>query len=282
MERLVIQDGTAELHLPGTAMRTIPTGDVVRAVQGQGVRGLTEEPLAPTVRWRVECGPLTLYILELEPALRWIRWLSPKSPILHGSRAVYESYRLATPFVVLKVPFLHGKIQPGCEVFYRNAPLSEKGLESELFWPNLLNVSPHSYGCTAWFCTQYLGTELVKSRRGRRRDLSESAQLAAVAHHLWGGGFNRSSEVHEGTSCFSKAAEDGLDPRVTDVERWQKASVKNRRFILKVSWKATDLTVRRLVQKQLEAHNLPRDVSDTSELISVLLAKDTPQAGSKK
>lgn len=271
MEQLKFVDSCVELKLPGASSRKLATSDVIGAIQSEGVKGLTEEPLRECVRWRVECNSWLVYILELKPALRWIRWIDPSSPIPFGTEATYRDFRLATPYVILKVPFQQGKVASRCEVFYRNEPIVD--LDSELFWCNLLNVSPNAYGCTAWFCTQYLGTQLEKASRRRAKPRTESQQLDAVLAHLWGGGFNRSSEHHEGKSCFSKAAEDKLDARVRDVEGWQRASVEDPNFVLKVRWKPTGLTVRKLISSQLASFQLPRDLAETGELINVLLGK---------
>jgi len=268
-EQVILKEKTAALHMSGGTVKEIPSKQLVETVQEYGLRGLSPEALPDNVKWKVECGPLSIYILELKPDLRSICWISPKSRADLGPKASYDQYRLATPFIVLKVPFLGGMIQPRCELFYRNQPL--RRLEDELYWCNLLNVSPNSYHCTAWICTQYLGKELhlVPGMPAQRPGILR--QLDALVTHLWGGGFNRSSEHHEGQSCFSKAVQDGLDPRVTSVDRWQKESLKDPNFVLKVAWKPTGLTVGSLLDRHIKSSGVHRDLSDTAELISTLL-----------
>ncbi len=270
-EKLTLVDSTAELALPGAALRSLPAQEVIGAIQSEGITGMTEEPLRECVRWRVKCGAWTIYVLELKPGLRWIRWIDPKSPIPFGPDALYSDYKLATPYVVLLIPFKDGRVQSRCEVFYRNEPI--ENLDSKLFWSNLLNVSPNAYGCIAWFCTQYLAKELKLKSRRSRQVLTFSGQLDAVLTHLWGGGFNRSSEHNEGQSCFSKAVEDRIDARVTDVERWQAESVADSNFVREVEWKSTKLSVRRLIMRHFARAQLPRDLADTGELVNVLLAR---------
>jgi hypothetical protein len=197
-----------------------------------------------------------------------LSWIHPESPLPFGPQAIYTPRRLATPYVVLKVPFLHGQIIPQAELFYRNRPLA--GLDDELFWSNLLNVSPHAYGCRAWICTQYLKTE--------RPQLGVTAGLDALLHHLWGGGFNRSSEQHEGSSAFKKAGEDKIDPRVTDVDRWEQESIKNPRFVLDVKWKPVGVTVRKMIQEELDRHKAVRDLGRTGELVNLLSATRQPKS----
>ncbi len=283
MEKLTFCDSTVEIELPGAASRSVSSSDVIGMIQSEAMRGLTDEPLPPCARWRVTCGAQTIWVLELEPALRWIRWLDPESPIPLGEEALYRDFRLATPYVVVVVPFANGRVTPRCEVFYRNEPLT--GLDSELHWCNLLNVSPNSYGCVAWFCTQYLGKALqqqvqaalaagsIDAERARQM-LSPLRQLDAVLSHLWGGGFNQSSEHNEGKSCFSKASEDGLDPRVAgDVCRWEQCSIEDPRFVLDIAWKPTGKTVRGVIERHLGRQQQPRDLSDTDELINLLMAR---------
>lgn len=236
-------------------------GDLIEVIRTNSVRGFDQNPLPKNnLAWKVESGPLTICIVELEPAFRVLEWIHPDSPLPFGPQAIYTPRRLATPYVVLKVPFMHGTILPQAELFYRNLPLTS--LDDELYWSNLLNVSPHSYGCRAWVCTQYLRTECPQP--------GVTPGLHALLNHLWGGGFNRSSEQHEGSSAFKKAGDDKVDPRVTDVDRWEKESIKDPRFVLKVNWKPVGVTVRQLIQEELNRHKVVRDLSRTGELVSLL------------
>lgn len=267
-EGIFIRGTAAEVHLPAASAQEMPLARFLELVKETAIRGMDPEALPDLVKWKVECGPLAVYILELKPELRSILWVDPQGPAPLGPEARYKLYRLATPFVVLKIPFIHRKIQPRCELFYRNEPLRKLG--DGLFWSNLLNVSPESYGCTAWVCTQYLpGLGGMPGRPSRRGGFLGG--LDVFIEHLWGGGFNGSSEAHEGRSCFSKARADKIDPRVTDVERWQAESVKDPGFVLKVAWKPVGLTVEDILRREIESFGLGRDLADAGELISVLL-----------
>jgi hypothetical protein len=271
VENIVLQNGSATLHLEDASPRQLPAREIIRTVEKQALLGLTEEPIPETVRWRIVCGDLEVYLVELKPDLRLIRWLSAASPKPYGDDATYEDYRLATPFVIIKVPFVKGQVHHTCEVFYRNSAL--RHLDDELYFSNLLNVSPDAYGCRAWFCTVKLDEELERLTLGDGKpNASVHDKLDTVLAHLFGGGFNLSSEHNEGKSCFSKARDDGLDERVTDVKRWQKASLEDPRFVLEVPWTRTGRTVRQILLGQLELCGLPRDLSKTSELINLLLA----------
>ena len=234
------------------------------------IQGLFPEPMADNEKWRVPCGRASISVVELKPELRWIKWLAPDSPAPYGSKATYVERELATPYVVLVVPFNNNRVLPRVEAFYRNAPLeSPDDPGGELYWPNLLNVSPNAYGCTAWFCTQYLKRTSIKP--------SITAGLNAVIHHLFGGTFNASSEAHEGNSTWSQCVTDKVDPRVTDVERWQDESRKDPNFVLSVKWKPAGVTVRNVVESAMRALRVAPAPDSAEALGNLLLRKRKPR-----
>lgn len=243
-ECIVIEGEKVELRNGEAASPSATVEQWLQQVNRHSVRGLTAEPIADHVKWRVAAGGTEIFIVQLDPVLRVVQWIDRHSPVPFGPEATTSPRSLATPYVILKVPFRRKRVIHRVEVFYRNQPLSAaNGPGGELFWPNLLNVSPHAHGCTAWLCTQFLDRE--NSVRGI------TAGLNAVVHHLWGGPFNLSSEAHEGASTFSKAQQDGLDARVTDVERWQEESLRDARFPLSVAWRPTGLDVQKLILSEL-------------------------------
>ncbi len=258
-EAIVLKGEHAVTSGEGSGLKaTLPA--LAAAVAEASVRGLDEECIPGNTRWSVQAGPLTVCIVELEPALRRLLWIDEGAGRVRlGSEATYGVRSLATPYVVLKVPFLRGRMVPRAELFYRNAPL--RHASDELYWPNLLNVSPHAHDCNAWLCTQFVGD----APRG------VYAGLDALVTHLWGGGFNRSSELHEGQSAFGKAKADGIDCRVTDVDRWQKESVKNPWFVLDVAWKPVGVTVRQLIEREIEALQLTPRFATVQEWTTLLL-----------
>lgn len=270
-EVLVLRGNTAELRLPGSSVQTVPAARLAEALRAHGPNGLHAEALPDNTKWRVDAGRLTVFIIELKPEARSILWIDPKSPVPFGPGARYGRHRVATPFVVMKAAFLDGILLPTCELFYRNDPLRRLGEGDDLYWSNLLNVSPSSYGCTAWVCTQYL--EPPPGRPLAAPSLTE--RLHALCLHAWGGGFNRSSDFHESKSCFQKAIDDGLDERVTDIGRWEAATEADASFILRIAWKPTGITVEKLIAREIERHRVLSDLGDASEWVSLLLARGT-------
>lgn len=260
-ERIILQGGEAQVAGGDGASVKASLDCFVSAVRDHSVLGLEPEALADNVKWQIRCGPLTIAVAELKPQLRRVQWIAPNSPVPYGPQAVYVERRLATPYVVIKVPFVKGRVVGRAELFYRPGPL--RTLDDPLFWCNLLNVSPGAYGCTAWLCTQYLGVE--------RLPAGVTAGLDALVHHLFGGGFNLSSERHEGASALSKMRQEGLDARVTDLDRWEAESVRDPNFVLDVPWKPVGVTVGQLLAQELAFHSLPRPLGQAGELVNVLL-----------
>jgi hypothetical protein len=262
-KEVCLNGDTAEPHV-------FPLSSLAEEMVAATLRGLTPEPTPDNVKWSPECGKLRIWIVQLTPELRWIKWLAPHSRHRYGPKAEYTEYALATPYVVLKVPVWDGHIIPRIEVFYRNQPLEHyDGEGGELFWPNLLNVSVNAYQCTAWFCSQYLTMA--------RKIGTMQSRLNEVAHHLWGGGFNASSEAHEGLSTFGLCVKEKIDERVTDVARWAEASQTDPDFVLTVKWKTTGLTIKDLVEREVKFHKLPPAPRSVRSLVTSLLGRAKPK-----
>lgn len=236
-------------------------GRFVDALRRASITGLDEQPLPGHLAWKVDAGHVTVCVLEIEPALRRMEVITADSPAPFGAEARYAPRRLATPYIILKVPFVRGSVVPRCELFYRNEPL--RSINDPLYWSNLFNVSPHAYSCKAWLCTQYLSTE--------RTTPGINGAMHGIINHTFGGGWNRSSEAHEGASCFSKAATEKIDPRVTNVDQWEQESIKDPRFVLGVKWRPVGLTVKQLIEAELSLHRVVRDLGSITEVANVLM-----------
>ncbi len=267
-EQITIRGDQAELVDDMAGFYSIPVEKMSEGIADSTVQGMTREPVPDNVKWHIRAGRLSIFIVQLTPEVRYIKWLADDSPAPFGPEATYVHRCLATPYVVLKVPFLGQRIIPRIEVFYRNRPI--KNLDrTRLYWPNLYNVSVNAYECTAWYCSQHLH-EL-------RRPLKYQTGLEAISHHLFGGGFNASSEHHEGLSTFGLYAQGKADPRITDVKRWEEASRENPRFVLSVKWQSAGLTVKELLDRELAFHNTPTTPRSAAELGNIILRKAKPK-----
>ncbi len=269
-ERIVIEDKQVRLETSGGQSVNVSVQQFSTSVGESVIHGLTDEPIAYNTRWHVRCGPAEVCIVQLNPELRWIKWLSPDSPVPFGPEATSVDRCLATPFVILKVPFRRGRIVSRIEVFYRNEPLSLiHGPGGALFFPNLLNVSPWSHDCTSWFCSQYLGKAMTQS--------GIEPGLDAVVHHLFGGSFNASSEEHEGESTFSLAGRKKLDRRATDVLRWEEASRQDPSFVLQVKWLPAEVDVKKIILHELQMQRVPLAPHTLAELGNLMVRKARPR-----
>ena len=267
-EQIVLEDGAAEIRLPGASPQRLPTVEFIRRLQEQSLRGLDQEALPDNVKYRVDRGGLVIFIAEFKPAVHSVQWIADDSPVPYGPGMKFDTYRLAMPYMVLKAPFINGRLLHMCEVFFRNRPLLKKAHQEELFHCNLLNVSPDAYGCVAWLCTQYL--ELPKPRGGARL-ASMTDQLDSVASLILGGILNRSSEEHEGKSCYRLSVEKTIDRRVLDPARWQAETEKDASFILGVDWMPAGVTVGQLIERQLAAARAGGGIESTAEIVNLLL-----------
>lgn len=248
----------------------VPLDEFSQKLAENVTQGFREEPIPRGARWVIQHGPLTVVIMEYTPAIRMIRWITDDSPQPYGPEAKTAERQLAMPYVVLKIPIRNGRVLPRVELFYRTEPLQNlDGPGGELFWPNLLNVSPDARNCKSWFCTQYLDAE------GAQGGIETAVE--AVTHHCFGGQHNFSSEAHEGNSTFRLAQQQGLDGRVTDVQRWEIASRADPLFVLSVQWRSTGLTVGELLRSELKANRLRRVPRTARDLVSIMLRKARPR-----
>jgi hypothetical protein len=269
-EKIIIQGKEACLNGDGNENHSLAIPKFAIEVSTATLHGLTHEPLPDNIKWFAECGPLDVRIFQLTPERRWIKWLADNSPAPYGPEALYKEYSLAMPYVVLKVAFLNGQVTPRTEVFFRNDPLSYyEGEGGELFFPSLLNCSVDSYGCKCWFCTQNYSPP--------KKGTSLQNTVNEIANHLFGGGFNASSEAHEGLSAFGLCVKEKVDDRITDIHRWAEASQQDPRFVLSVKWKTTGLTVRDLIEREMKFHKIAPAPQTVQAVGNLMLRKTKPK-----
>jgi hypothetical protein len=192
--------------------------------------------------WR---PPMLLVVHQLPPHVRQFRWIADNSPVRFGPGTVYRKVRLSIPYAVTfalyaqqgERLFLIGNN----ELYFRNEPLRTRS--DTLGYPALLNISriPMPKRERAWICTQYLQWTPEADWTG---------QLQALLEHTWNGGFNLSSEDHEGASWYS--ASKGIHRELHPVEKWEKASAANDAFAISVPWKPVPLNVADIIECMFE------------------------------
>jgi hypothetical protein len=199
--------------------------------------------------------------MEIPHQIRTVRWLADTSRADYGPAAQYQQVRLAFPYIVVIVTFWNGALTGQQQLFYRAAPVRSE--DDPLCFPNLYNVAD-GYGQVCWLCLQKLGT---------LESVPWDAKLHCIVEHLWSA-FNRSSEVHEGHSYWGKMRH--LDRRLRSIAAWEKASGTDPAFVLSVRWKPAGLTIRQVMDRQLEASTRTRPITTDKDLVTLLLRTVRP------
>lgn len=244
-DRLLLEQGKATI--------TTEEGRTIERTETQFLDMLRKELLPPTngvalpdglkfAEWR---PPHLLVVHQYPWHVRQFRWIANDSPKRFGPGTTYRKVRLSIPYTITFALFTeHGGklcITGSNELYFRNEPLRAKS--DKLCFPALLNISRISTAKRqrTWICTQYL-------RHPKAGDWT--AQLSALLDHTWNGGFNLSSEHHEGASWYGESK--GIHPALHPVEKWEEASAADEAFALRVNWKPCPMTVGELIDCILE------------------------------
>ncbi len=231
-------------------------GDVVLPA---GIRGVLSQ------------GPLCIWVHEIPPGIRNLKWIANDSPAPFGPGATYRDVQIGLPYVVVMAVFIMSAqgafvLSKHNECFFRTAPL--QSLAEPLSYPALLNCSrfnPPEGRPLAWICTQYLDESYKRqSDTGQRM----RAGLAALLNCLLHTGFNRSSEHHEFSSWFTESRH--LDARLATIEEWEKATKHDPLFALEIPWIPTGLSVRQMAERIFQNHragHLPVNAASMARLI---------------
>ena len=224
-----------------------PEGQLLEMLRAEFLPPLKDAALPDGVKFYEWRPPLFLAVHQQPPHVRQFRWIANDSPVQFGPGTKYRKVRLSIPYAVTFALYAQqgdGLFLIGAnELYFRNEPL--RCLSDRVGYPALLNVSriviPKRE--RAWVCTQYLRWPPTVDWTG---------QLQALLEHTWNGGFNLSSEAHEGASWYGASA--GVHPDLHPVERWEKASAANDAFALGVPWKPAALTVGEIMDCLFEEH----------------------------
>jgi hypothetical protein len=224
-----------------------PEGQLLEMLRGEFLPPLGAAALPDGVKFYDWRPPYLVVVHQLPPHVRQFRWIADDSPVGFGPGTTYRKVRLSIPYAVTFAVYAQqgaGLFLTGAnELYFRNEPLRCRA--DRLGYPALLNVSriPAPKRHRAWICTQYLQWPPEADWTG---------QLQALLEHTWNGGFNRSSEAHEGASWYG--ASQGVHPDLHPVEKWERASAANDAFALGVPWKPAPLTVAEVIDCLFEEH----------------------------
>jgi hypothetical protein len=244
-DQLTIQKGKVVLVTEEGQRLERPEADLVQMLRGEFLPPFHGAALPDGVKFYEWRPPLLLVVHQLPPHVRQFRWIANDSKVRYGPGTKYRKVRLSIPYAVTFALYVqHGDrliLAGNNELYFRNEPLRAR--TDRLGYPALLNISriPTGKRERAWICTQYLAC---------RPDADWTGQLQALLDHTWNGGFNLSSEDHEGASWYS--ASKGVHPDLHPVEKWEKASEANDAFALGVPWNPVPLTVAEIAESIFE------------------------------
>lgn len=227
-------------------------------------------------------GNFAVAIYEIPPAVHSIRWIADDSPSQYGPGTTYITRQLAMPYIILSLPVSIGsglvQLYPSnCECFFRNEPVSS--VEDELFYPALLNVSKmraasQSLLPLAWLCTQYIDLRPVQKARTMNEKLWKIIHQARRC--LLQSGFNYSSEQNEGNSHYSDYISGvNANSNIKDIKKWEKASIKDPLFVLKIPWKRTGETINSLTERTMKLIGAGNGEVNAGQLESIIFNKGT-------
>jgi hypothetical protein len=247
-DRIIIADGKVTLETEEGQHLECPEAAMSDYLRSESEPPLDGKLLPDGVKWIDWRSPLLLMIHQYPPQLRQLRWILDSSAAPYGPEAKYQSRTLSLPYATTFAMFIHrgGRLTLGLsnEVFFSNEPIKSHS-DKTLGYPALLNVSPMD-GCgrqKAWICTQHL-------RHAKGADWRQ--QLDNLLQHMWNGGFNLSSEHHEGASWYGRSK--GVHKSLHPVEAWERASKADKRFGLSVNWKRVGMSVGDIAESLFEEY----------------------------
>lgn len=255
--RIELTGEDAICHQGGQPAFSAPLKDFVAALTGCNDSFVLPEAIPDGVRFVHRRAQVTLLVLEDLPQVRTVRWLEEGSPTPYGKGAVYRTARLAFPFVITILAFRAGGLTGYQQCFYRTERLNT--LTDPLLLPNLYNVAD-GYRQKCWLCLANLQRDLSA--------MSWNDKVAEIRRHMWGAGWNRSSEMHEGMSYWQ--AMRTIDPRVENLDAWEEASRKDPFFGLNVEWKAAGFTVGDVMNSMLQGCGCFPQPTTLAELVRLL------------
>jgi hypothetical protein len=244
-DQLTIQNGKVVLTTEEGQRLERPEALLAEMFRRELLPPLKDSALPDGVKFCEWRPPLLLVVHQLPPHVRQFRWIANNSPRRFGPGTAYRKVRLSVPYSVTFALFVQSGealyLAHANELYFRNEPLRSRS--DRLGYPALLNLSRIAAlkRERAWICTQYLQWP---------PHADWTWQLQALLDHIWNGGFNLSSEDHEGASWYGVSK--GVHPDLHPVERWEKATAANDAFALGVPWKPVPQNVQEIMDSLFE------------------------------
>lgn len=218
-------------------------------------------------------GSLTVWVYECPPCIHNLLWIAADSPSPFGQGTRYRTVRLALPYLVILAVFASAptgqmRLTDKNEAFFRTRPLDS--LDDKLCYPALLNCSrfdPPDHRPLSWICTQHL--ERTAKMNDADPNVSMRASFESLRRCLLETGFNLSSEHHETSSWYTESCR--VDNRLSPVEKWQAASIRDPLFVLDVPWLDTKMSVRQIAARIRDNMRVPIGRYDSASAVARLI-----------
>lgn len=240
-DQLTIHHGKVQLRTEEGQQLDRPEALLLDMLKGEFVPPWADVALPDGVKFYDWRPPFLVVVHQTPPHVRQLRWIAADSPVPFGDGVVYRKVRLSIPYAVtFAVYTLHAdrlSLTHANELYFRNEPLYSRA--DRVGYPALLNLSRIKVGKRekSWICTQYLH---------HTPEMAWTEQLQMLLEHTWNGGFNLSSENHEGASWYGMSR--GVHAELHPVEKWEAASAADDAFALTVPWKPVPQTVGEVVE----------------------------------
>ena len=267
-----IKGDQAQAVSPEGQAVSIPLSELIQKVNPplMSTRGIM---LPDGVRWLRPIPGGLVVAHQTSPSVYNLKWIAKESRSKFGSGTRYRSVRIALPYLIVLAVYSERKgrlcLTNRNECFFLNRPLESE--DDELRFPALLNCSkfdPDDERPLSWICTQNMDRGEFEEEEDPGRYFRQS--LKALLQHLLSTGFNYSSEHHELTSWFSATVKAGVDPRLSSVEEWEKATAKDPLFVFEVPWLSTGRSLKNVADRvsgMLDENRSIKSASDVARLI---------------
>ncbi|MDP3997159.1 MAG: hypothetical protein U1C49_03060 [Candidatus Andersenbacteria bacterium] len=232
-------------------------------------------PCGMNVRATYQRYGMTVFLVEVAPSTRTLKWIRDDSPAPYGNEATYCDACISLPYQYFFVTIDNMTIDNSPRltshnsVYFANQPITS--LDEPLGECHFHNCSVNAYSLHCWICTQWLSGDM-----GLGKNPAPMQLVAAFIEWFYASGFNRSSDFHEGTSFWSRNRQELGDKRLENIAAWKRASSRNPGFVLRVKWRPS-LTAREVLE---ELTRIPdRRPSGLLDLVNIYRAATSRRGG---
>jgi hypothetical protein len=216
-------------------------------------------PAGMTLRSVFQRNGTIVFLLEVAPGIRTLRWLRDDSPAQFGRGATYRDVRIALPWQYFFVSLdTDANLRGSQSVYFLNQPMTS--LSQSLGECHYYNCSVNAYAVHCWICVQYLASQLPS-----QYDPTPLDRACMFVEWFFASSFNASSEHHEREGSFWTKNRNTLgDSRVATIDAWEAATKERPEFALEVPWKSS-LTAEKIFEELTCTHECTSTTLRTME-----------------